>query len=75
VLPDNLKQSPYDMYWMMELSGYHRAKIMLQKYSSGEIDVASLTPNKLRSLLISSGESKKEADKQAAKFHLESTRK
>ena len=75
VLPEQLKKSALDMYWMSELSCYHRAKITLQKYSSGELDVATLTANKLRSLLIASGESKKEADKQAAKFHLESTRK
>ena len=75
ILPDELKRSEFDSYWMNELQSYHRSKVTLNKYYSGEIDVATLTPKKLRSLLIQSGETRKEADKQAAKFHLESTRK
>lgn len=74
ILPEKIKESEPDMFWMNEMAYYHEAKSALKGYRTGEIDSTGLTPRRLRELLLATGESQREADKQAAKYHLEITR-
>ena len=74
VLPESLKSSALDMYWLKQFSYRYTSKKTLGKYHSGELSSETLSPANYRNLLLASGENKKSADIKAAKLHLEQKR-
>ena len=74
VLPETLKSSTLDMYWLKQFSYRYTSKKTLNKYHSGELSSETLSPANYRNLLLASGENKKSADIKAAKLHLEQRR-
>ena len=74
ILPESIKNSSLDMYWIKQFSNRYKAKVTLNKYYSGELDGSRLTPNNYRRLLLAVGETEKKADVAAAKLHLDQKR-